>query len=184
MQAFFENFGIEQWLAVISALIAVASFILNMRLVSRQEKRNAVAMKMAHDSDVISWSSDVVALIAATQEVLVEKGVSYGESEFPMRRSTARAQLSALIDRGRLFFPNRPDGDYGMDKPAGFRGRRHRALDVLVKGYDLLDKAGASPGPDRTVANALNDIRRDFMAEIFNAVDPVRRGEKIKELTA
>ena len=33
-------------------------------------KRNRVAMKMAHDSDVISWSDEVVTLLAAAQEML------------------------------------------------------------------------------------------------------------------
>jgi hypothetical protein len=89
VQDFFANFGIEQGLAIGSALLALASFILNLRLVGRQEKRNAVAMKMAHDSDVIRWSDDVIALLASTQEMLAEKGVSYPEAEFRGRRSAA-----------------------------------------------------------------------------------------------
>ena len=183
MQDFFSNMGVEQWLAIGSAVLALASFILNLRLVGRQEKRNAVAMKMAHDSDVIRWSDDVIALLASTQEMLAEKGVSYPEAEFRGRRSAARAQLSALIDRGRLFFPNRADGDYGADKEAGFQGRRHPALDVLVEAYAQIDTSGAPPGPDREVGDKLTVCRRKFMAEVFKAVDPVRRGEKMKELT-
>ncbi len=183
MADFFANFGIEQGLAIGSALLALASFILNLRLVGRQEKRNAVAMKMAHDSDVIRWSDDVIALLASTQEMLIEKGVSYPEAEFRGRRSAARAQLSALIDRGRLFFPNRADGDYGAEKEVGFQGRRHPALDVLVEAYAQIDKSGAPPGPDREVSDQLTVCRRKFMAEVFKSVDPVRRGEKMKELT-
>ena len=94
-----------------------------------------------------------------------------------------RAQLSALIDRGRLFFPNRADGNYGLDKEAGFQGRRHPALDVLVEAYSQIDKSGAPPGPDREVSDQLTVSRRKFMAEVFKSVDPVRRGEKMKELT-
>lgn len=183
MADFFSNFGLEQGLAIGSALLALASFILNLRLVGRQEKRNAIAMKMAHDSDVIGWSDDVIVLLASTQEMLVEKGVSYPEAEFRGRRSAARAQLSALIDRGRLFFSNRADGDYGADKEAGFQGRRHPALDVLVEAYAQIDKSGASPGPDREVGDQLTVCRRKFMAEVFKSVDPVRRGEKLKEIT-
>jgi hypothetical protein len=184
MQDFFDTLGIEHWLAIGSALLALASFILNIRLVNRQEKRNAVAMKLAHDSDIIRWADEVIALLAAAQEMVSEKGVSFGEAEYPSRRSAVRAHLSALIDRGRLFFPNREDGDYGKDKEAGFQGRRHPALDALVDGYTQLDRSGASPGPDREAIAALTTIRRRFLAEVFQAVDPVRRGEKVKELTS
>lgn len=177
------NIGFEQWLAIGSAVLALASFILNLRLVGRQEKRNAVAMKMAHDSDVIRWSDEVIALLAAAQEMLAEKGVSYPEAEFRGRRSAARAQLSALIDRGRLFFPNRADVEHGKEKEAGFQGYRQPVLDALVNAYGLLETAGASPGPDRDAAGQIYTHRRSFIAEVFKAVDPVRRGEKMKELT-
>lgn len=183
MQAFFESFGIEQWLAIVSGVIALVSFFLNLSLVARQEKRNRVAMKMAHDSDVIAWSNEVVRLLAGAQEMLVEKGVSYNDAEFRGRRSGVRAELSALIDRGRLFFPNREDGDYGKEKEAGFQGRRHPALDVLVDAYAIIHAAGAPPGPDSASSDKLTAHRRKFMAEIFTSVDPVRRGQNMKELT-
>lgn len=184
MQEFFARFSLEQWIGIGSAVLALLSFILNLRLVARQEKRNSVAMKMAHDSDVIRWSDEVVSLLAAAQEMLSEKGVSYGEMEFAHRRSSARAQLSALIDRGRLFFPNRADGDYGKEKEAGFQGRRQAVLQVLVEAYGLIDKSGAIPGPDRDAVTQLTTHRRKFMGEVFKAVDPVRRGQHIKELAS
>jgi hypothetical protein len=92
-------------------------------------------------------------------------------------------QREGLIDRGRLFFPNRKHGDYGMDKEPGFQGRRHKALDVLVHAYGVIDAAGDAPGPDRETSDKLTAHRRKFMAEIFTSVDPVRRGENMKELT-
>ncbi|MEY2756394.1 MAG: hypothetical protein RIR33_172 [Pseudomonadota bacterium] len=183
MQAFFESVSIEQWLAIVSGVIALVSFFLNLSLVARQEKRNRVAMKMAHDSDVIAWSNEVVRLLASAQEMLVEKGMSYNDAEFRGRRSGVRADLSALIDRGRLFFPNREDGDYGKEKEAGFQGRRHPALDVLVDAYAIIDAAGSAPGPDGASSEKLTSHRRKFMAEIFTSVDPVRRGQNMKELT-
>ena len=98
---FFAKFGVEQWLALMSAVLAISSFFLNLRLVARQERRNAANLKLAHDSDIIGWSDNVIEALASAQEMLAEKGVSYGETEFPSRRSSARAQISALIDRGR-----------------------------------------------------------------------------------
>jgi hypothetical protein len=161
---FFAKFGIEQWLALISAVLAISSFFLNMRLVARQEKRNATNLKLAHDSDIIGWSDDVIGALANAQEMLAEKGVSYGEAEFASRRSAARASLSALIDRGRLFFPNRADATHGADKEAGYQGHRQPVLDVLVQAYTTIDKSGGSPGPGprrrRSPSQAAPPLRR------------------------
>ena len=175
MAEFFAKFGVEQWLALTSAVLAISSFILNLRLVARQEKRNATNLKLAHDSDIIGWSDDVIAALANAQEML---------AEIPTRRSAARASLSALIDRGRLFFPNRADGAHGADKEAGYQGRRQPVLDVLVEAYATVDKAGGVSGPDRASGEVLLKQRRLFVAEVFKTVDPVRRGETIKELAA
>lgn len=183
MQEFFSRFGVEQWLALMSAVLAISSFLLNLRLVARQEKRNATNLKLVHDSDIISWSDDVIGLLAEAQEALAEKGVSYGDAEFSGRRSAARARLSALIDRGRLFFPNRADATHGADKEVGYQGRRQPVLDVLVEAYATIDKSGHSPGPDKASGDALLKQRRLFVAEVFKTVDPVRRGETLKELT-
>ena len=97
----------------------------------------------------------------------------------------SRAKVSALIDRGRLFFPNRPSKiGHGADKEAGYQGHRQPALDALVAAYDLIDKSGLAPGPDRAAIDELIKLRRAYVAEVFKVVDPVRRGMALKELSA
>jgi hypothetical protein len=178
------NLGLEQWLGIASAAIAVVSFVLNLRLVARQEKRNAVNLKMAHDSDIIRWADEVILALARANETLCEKGLSYSDNDFSVRRSDERAHVSALIDRGRLFFPNRTDTNHGADKEAGFQGFRQPVLQELVHAHDVIDRAGAAPGPDRTAAAQLMTHRRRFIAGVFQTVDPVRRGMTLKELAA
>lgn len=182
MSDFLSHLGLESVLGILSALIAVSSFVLNLRLVGRQEKRNAVNLKLAYDSDVLGWADEVLILLAQTIEMTAEKGVSYGDAEFPARRSAARAHLSALIDRGRIYFPNRTNTDHGAEKEMGFQGHRQVVLDVLVDAYAVLDKAGASSGPDTDASAKLRSQNRLFVAEIFKTVDPVRRGATVKEL--
>ena len=177
------GFGPDQWVGVGSALIAAVSFFFNWRLVRRQEKRQSTTLKLAYDSDVIGWSDDVVEVLAHADEMLKEKGLSYADADFAKQRSKARADLSALIDKGRLFFPNVTDGDHGIEKEAGYQGRRQPALDQLVQAYAVLDTAGDKPGPAREASEQLMKHRRAFMAEIFQAVDPVRRGMTLKELS-
>jgi hypothetical protein len=181
---FLGNLGLEQWLGIASAVIAVVSFVLNLRLVARQEKRNAVNLKMAHDSDIIRWADEAILTLARANETLGEKGLSYNDNDFAVRRSEERAHISALIDRGRLFFPNRTNTDHGADKEAGFQGHRQPALEELVLAYNVIDRAGVAPGPDRAAAEQLMKHRRKFIAEVFQTVDPVRRGMTLKELAA
>lgn len=184
LRGWIGGFGVEQWMAVASAVIAFASFLFNWRLVSRQERREAANLKLAHDSDIIRWSDEVIAVLADANEMLCEKGESYPDAEFRIHRSATRARVSALIDRGRLFFPNlKSKVGHGADKEAGYQGHRQPVLDALVGAYDLLDKAASQPGPDLESAAALRVMRRQFVAEVFKAVDPERRGVTLKELS-
>jgi hypothetical protein len=175
--------GPEEWVTVASAAVALLSFLFNWRVVRRQEKREAAGLKLAHDSDVIRWSDEVIGELATVHEGLCEKGVAYADSDFRTLRMTHRARLSALIDRGRLFFPNIAEGKKGKDKEEAYRGTRQPALEVLVKAYDLLGGAGQFPGPDRASADELTALRRRFVAEVFKAVDPERRGMTLKEIS-
>ena len=95
------------------------------------------------------------------------------------------ARISAIIDRGRLFFPNVDLGDdHGADKEAGYKGHRQPALEALVSAYRLLGQAGLQAGPDKEASDKLMAIRRGFVAEVFKAVEPERRGMTLKELSA
>ncbi|MBI1340269.1 hypothetical protein GC169_08695 [bacterium] len=178
----FGSMGPETWTTFGSAIVALLSFFFNWRMVRRQERRESTALKLAHDTDVIRWSDEVILELALSAELLAEKGVSYPEQDFRGRRSGQRARLSALIDRGRLFFPNQRDGVKGVEKEEAYQGSRQPALEVLVLAYDLLGVSGEAPGPDRDASEQVNKHRRRFVAEVFKAVDPERRGSTLKEL--
>ena len=154
------------------------------RMAHRQDKRAAISLKLAHDNDIIKWSDEAIVALADAHEMLCEKGVAYPDSDFRLKRSTCRAKVSAMIDRGRLFFPNVDLGDaHGSSNEAGFQGHRQPALEALVKAYQLLGDAGTQAGPDMDSAGLLTAIRRAFVAEVFKAVEPERRGMTLKELS-
>jgi hypothetical protein len=168
-----------------SAVIALVSFLFTWRMAHRQDKRAAASLKLAHDNDIIRWSDEAIIVLADAHEMLCEKGVGYPDGEFRQKRSACRARISAIIDRGRLFFPNVDLGDdHGVDKEAGYKGHRQPALEALVSAYRLLGEAGAEAGPDHQASEGLMAIRRGFVAEVFKAVEPERRGMTLKELSA
>jgi hypothetical protein len=179
------GFGPDQWMAAISAALALGSAIFSWRMMRRQDKRAAVSLRLAHDNDIIRWSDAAIAVLAEAHEILVEKGTAYPDADFRVKRSSCRAALSAIVDRGRLFFPNVDLGDaHGADKEAGYQGHRQPALEALVSAYQLLGSAGADAGPDKTAAEKLMQIRRSFVAEVFKTVEPERRGMTLKKLSA
>jgi hypothetical protein len=168
-----------------SAIIALVSALFSWRMMRRQDKRSAASLKLAHDNDIIRWSDEAIVVMAEAHEMLCEKGVAYPDAEFLQKRSVCRARISAIIDRGRLFFPNVDLGDaHGVDKEAGYQGHRQPALEALVAAYRLLGQAGLQAGPDSKASEELMAIRRGFVAEVFKAVEPERRGMTLKELTA
>lgn len=176
--------GMQTMMSAGSAVLALASAFFSWRASRRAEKRANVSLKLAYDSDVIRWSDEVIVTLSKAHEMLCEKGLSYPDQEFGARRSEVRAQLSALIDRGRMFFPNLRDTSHGAHKELGFQGHRQQALNELVNAYELLHASGAGAGPDLVACEELAKRRRGFIAEVFKAVDPERRGMTLKELAA
>ena len=180
----FTSMGSDQMMGAGSAVVACVSAAFSWRTMRRQERREATSLKLAHDSDIIRWSDEVILQLAEANELLHEKGVSYPDEEFPRRRSQARARISALIDRGRLFFPNTVEkGGHGADKELAYQGHRQPALEALVCAHDALNDAGLASGPDKAALDAMMTHRRAFITEVFKAVDPVRRGMTLKELS-
>ena len=178
----FTSTGPDQMMGAGSAVVAFISAAFSWRTMHRQERREATRLKLAHDSDIIRWSDEVILQLAEAREVRREKGVSYPDGDFPQRRSAAPARIAALIDRGRLLFPNTVENGRGADKELAYQGHRQPALEALVRAHDALNAAGLASGPDKIALDAMMIRPRVFITEVFKAVDPVRRGMTLKEL--
>ena len=177
--------GMRTMMSLGSALPAAVCAFVSWRMSRRSEKRANFSLRMACDPDIIRWSDERILNFAQASVILFEKGASCPDQKFPRRRSQARAHLSLLIDRGRMFFPNtKGQSGHGSDKEMGFQGHRQPVLDERVNACRLLDKAGSGSGPDREVCEGLMTHRRAFIAEVFRTVDPVRRGSTLREFSA
>src|SRR3546814_5379018 len=56
----------------------------------------------------------------------------------PLLRRDILARLSALLDSGRWYFPNRHAEQIGSHKPAAYRGLRQPVLDAIFAAYDCI----------------------------------------------
>jgi hypothetical protein len=173
------DMGPGEWLAVLSAIAAAWSFVLNRATVKRQETMQFESLRAQRDTDLIAWAHETIERLSDAQKLcLVDQDAFLGH------RSEVRARLSASLDRGRLFFPNAPAAeDVDTPKHAAFTGRRQKALDAIFLAYRTISDLGRDGGPDATAALAsIVEQRRAFVSEVFLHVDPRRRKDVISRL--
>lgn len=179
------GFGPEQWVAIVSALLAAASFFLSQRAVKRQERIQLEALRTARDSDLIAWADLAIDGIAAAQGFCRDcKNGLLPESDWTRRHSDLRTSLSALLDRGRLFFPNQPDAlEDGAGSPdAAYAGVPHPAIDALYQVYRIVTDFTRPEGLDaKSAVQAIVGQRRRFVSDVFRSIDPRRRDAALKQ---
>lgn len=177
----------ETWLSIASAALAVASFLFNWRIVSRQEARAAEAVRRERDADLIAWADDAILVLGDAQEMLRERGRTLDAAGFNLSRSRCRTRFTVLLDRGRLFFPGalQDSGDGGeTNEDSAYRGKPHPALDALYRAYQVVSNTDRAEAEySREDVMKLVAARRRFVSEVFDAVDPRRRVAAIERLS-
>lgn len=179
----FDSWGVNEWVAAVSAVLALASFALNWALVQRQNKLQFESLKAQMDADVMHWAHETIDLVSEASALARGRGGIYPADEFARRALEVAAKLSSAADRGRLFFPNEAPTQHGADKEAAFQGFRPPVLDAVVFAYTQLDRTRQeSGGPDEVACDYLIKCRRLLVSELQNAIDPRRRGAMLEQL--
>jgi hypothetical protein len=181
-----EGLGFSEWLSLVSAAVAVVSFLMSRKAVRRQEAMQFEALRAEHDGRLIDWADDAIAAIADAQRHCrdLKNGLIAGE-EAARAASELRTRMSALLDRGRLFFPNQPDSadEDAQNAEAAYAGQSHAAIDALYRAYRIISDLGrVSPMTPGEAVNAVVAQRRRFVSEIFRSVDPRRRQAALSAL--
>ncbi len=163
--------AISQTVALFFSLMAL---LLSLWVFSRQQRMNRWQLRLHREDHIIAWSQSCIALMAEVEEHLKFIGKGPLQTVPYDKFVKIRADLSALIDEGRLYFPNMQSTSHGRDKQEAYKGHRQPILDHLVDAYDFIGKIQRSAGAASTeqVAARFNKIRRDFVSEAQNAVDP------------
>lgn len=178
------DWGVNEWVAVGSAVLAVVSLVFNWIVVRKQTELQTATLRVEMDSEVIAWTQETIDAVSAGVALAHERGgEGYGAGEFRRSVNEASQKLSSLADRGRLFFPNdRPDA-HGSEKEGAFQGHRQPILDAVVFACARLARMDVSlTTPDADCAAFLIKCRRLLVSEAQNAVDPRRRKEMLDRL--
>jgi hypothetical protein len=182
------RFTAEQTLAAILPGVAGAAVALFAALITLwfarrnwtreviNQRLNVLATELKYFEDFRKWANQLAdALTEAIHLCDLESDRVTGESFFD-RRHRLRIFVSAMIDRGRWFFPNIEVDDHGADKEVGYRGYRHGILDELVAAYKLLGQLdSAKKFNNRSVRDQLTICKRDFVGQVQLVLDPNNR---------
>ncbi len=155
-----------------SAVMATIAAGLAWRETRRQRRLQSETLRQQVDAASVDWGRR--AIDALCEAVALAQASHLMAHEQAERRSSLAARLSALVDEGRLFFPNVDPDDHGTDKTAAFRGRRPPILDALIYAYHevrLLDRPAARMADS---AAYLVDCRRLLVSELQAHLDPRR----------
>lgn len=177
------EWGVNEWVAAISALLALASLVLNWMVVRRQTQLQFESLKAQMDTEVLAWVHETIDLVSEASALARGRGVNYSPDEFRRMAFETSQRLSSAADRGRLFFPNEAPEAHGQDKEAAFQGYRPPILDAVVFACGQLERiVPEASGPDDEAANFLVKCRRLLVSEAQNAIDPRRRGQMLRRL--
>lgn len=168
---------IETYSQAAAALLSLTALIISFWVAFRQQRLSRWQLRLHREDHVIDWARKILVLLASVEEKIAIQSNNasalptlFSELEFIEYRS----RLSALIDEGRLYFPNIQDSVKGRDKDKAYQGHRQPILDTLVDFYDTLKLVMQNPATTEqsTHVASLNKLRRQFISEVQTKIDP------------
>ncbi|XZH20808.1 hypothetical protein ACSW87_04875 [Clostridium perfringens] len=154
---------------VVTAIIAIIGGIY---AVVTNSKKYELAEE--YKRDLISWYEKIIIII---MEIVVfcdlENNIEYSE------RRKKIAELSALIEIGRFYFPNidKKDG-FGKDNSLAYQGYRHIALEFLVYIHDI-----AMEDDFYKYKTKILELEKEFTSCVYELIAPDKRKRKLKKYT-
>jgi hypothetical protein len=103
------------------------------------------------------------------------------DGAFQANKANLLVALSALVDRGRMFFPNLDPEQKGAEKEGAYRGHRPPILDALMWTYhelEALTREGGTSSED--CASYIDECRRLLVSELQAHLDPRRMDEIVE----
>jgi hypothetical protein len=122
---------------------------------------------------VREWSEDVVDSIARC----IHLPEIDDNAERSRRWNDAREALSALCDRGRWFFPNRYEDQFGTEKEPAYRGVRRRILGHILTAYKAIKVCPRYN--DHSAQTTLVASQRGFVSEVQTVLNPRHRQDQV-----
>jgi hypothetical protein len=164
-----KNFDYEFAFAIIAGSWTLITFFIGRRSENVKTLRE-------YNNELRKWADMVVDTISVAGHLCDIDPKK--DDEFYGKRQSLLIQLSALIDKGRFFLPNKGIDKHGHHKPSAYKGFRSKALDHMVDCYGLvwqLDYSDYTKNKEKRTD--IMNTKRDFVSAIQDRLDP-RKFEK------
>lgn len=172
--------NIEAVVAIVSALVAVVSALIARGETRAQRQLQQGALRLEIDRQSLDWGNEVIDVMADAGS-LANGNARLSEQEFCTRQCALAARLSALADRGRLFFPNYAPGTKGQEKEGAYQGHRPPILFAIIIGhYQVKELRHGETRLGQESANFLFQLRRLFVSELQAFLDPNHRNSLVE----
>jgi len=172
----------ETTVTVLSLAIAILSMVINFFVVRDQNEMQLASLKSRIDDSVIHWGERAIDAVAKAQWLAERCADDEPPKDLAALLRTHADELSACVDRGRLFFPNEAPESQGADRAGAFKGVRPPLLDAIMFAHIVTEHLYAHPkhwkDKSEGAVKVLNDCRRLVVTELQNAIDP-RQKERI-----
>jgi hypothetical protein len=165
----------EVVIAAGSALVALISAVIARGETGRQRRLQTERLRQSIDAASLEWGGQAIDTLARAAMLARTRHMHANDAGFEAGRTSSLMALTALIDRGRLFFPNLDPERKGADKELAYRGSRPPILDALVWSYCEVEALRRTGGEqDNSAAEFIDDCRRLLVSELQAHLDPRR----------
>ncbi|WP_143435400.1 hypothetical protein [Henriciella aquimarina] len=168
-------------ITLVSAVFAILGAIASHMETRRQEKIRVETLRMQVDGATLDWGAAAIDLLGRMAMFARTRRAQTNEQGFNTNKVNLMMQLSSLIERGRMFFPNVDPEKKGAEKEGAYRGSRPPILDALVYAHYELEAMTREGGPTgENSALFFEDCRRLVVSELQAHTDPRRRDLIVK----
>ena len=104
-----------------AALLAMIALLVSLWIFARQQNISRWQLRVAREAEIIAWSRQCMGTLSEIEEkVRLNSGAPH--SLVASDVAVYRGRLSALIDEGRLYFPNKDNIFAGQNRPTAYQG--------------------------------------------------------------
>jgi hypothetical protein len=173
-----EHFDVV--ISIGSAIVAAISALAARGETIRQRQLQTERLRQSIDAASLEWGNRAIDAMGRAAMLVRARAMAPDDLSYQSPRMDLLIELSALIDQGRMFFPNLDPHLKGAEKEGAYRGKRPPILDAIMWVYHELEETPRQGGPDpETGAKFVNECRRLLVSELQAHLDPRRRDEII-----
>jgi len=148
---------------------------------TRRQARIAYEHLLAyHRQEVRQWADQVIDAAGCAISLCYAFEIPMVHDEFMRERASTLKNISSLLDKGRIFFPNVDHDKRGLHKVEAYRGLRQPVLNRVYDVYRIV--VDMRMEDCRKHADDIVRIRRAFVTEVQRYIDPRSQQKRLKEL--